>query len=186
MRPNENFKVSSRSNTLQSWVGGKLLKWNLIMLLIAATQALFITIRQHFYSNSEMFLAVCLQPSLLQTWMFLFLTGWSLPKLFSHSSPHPPFCAAEQRASERRGGAASWGDNVRRLSNPASVTPPLAGLLDYQTFAASVTSAGLFTMETPHHFPPTAPHHRATAASRRSGSSSPEPRRFRSRTFPCY
>lgn len=50
------------------------------------------------------------------------------------------------------------------------MTLPLAVLLDYQPLAASVTSAGPFTMETPHHSPPTAPHYRATAASAGPGS----------------
>ena len=56
-----------------------------------------------------------------------------------------------------------WGDW-------ASMTLPLALLLDYQPFAASVTSVGPFTMETPHHSPPTAAHYRATAASAGPGS----------------
>lgn len=51
-----------------------------------------------------------------------------------------------------------------------SMTPPLAVLLDYQPFVASVTSAGPFTMETPHHSLPTAPHYTATAASTGPGS----------------
>lgn len=75
--------------------------------------------------------------------------------------------------SERRGGAASWEDNTRRLSNPASMTPPLAGLLDYQPFAACETSAGSSTVATPHHSPPTAPHYRATAAGTGPGSAHP-------------
>lgn len=50
------------------------------------------------------------------------------------------------------------------------MTPPLAVLLDYQPLAACVTSAGPFTMETPHHSPPTAAHYRATAASAGPGS----------------
>lgn len=50
------------------------------------------------------------------------------------------------------------------------MTLPLAGPLDYQPFAASLTSAGPFTMETPHHSPPTASHYRATAASTGPGS----------------
>lgn len=70
---------------------------------------------------------------------------------------HPLLCAARKRVAERRGGAALWEDNVRRLSNRASMTLPPAGLLDYQPFAASLTSAGPFTMETPRLSPPTAP-----------------------------
>lgn len=60
--------------------------------------------------------------------------------------------------------------DMRRLSNPASVTLPVAGLLDYQPFAAALTSVGPFTMETPHRSPPTALHHRAAAASTGPGS----------------
>lgn len=83
---------------------------------------------------------------------------------------HPSLCCKAASVSERRGGAALWEDNVRRLSNPAIMTVPLAILLDYQAFAASVTSAGSFTMETPHHSPPTAAHYRDSAASAGPGS----------------
>lgn len=86
-----------------------------------------------------------------------------------HSDIFPCVLQGE-RVSEQRGGATLWEDNVRRLSNPVSVTLPVAGLLDYQPFAAALTSAGPFTMETPHRSPPTALHHRAAAASGGPGS----------------
>lgn len=50
------------------------------------------------------------------------------------------------------------------------MTLPLGVLLDYQPLPASVTSAGPFAVETPHHRPPTAPHYVATAASTGPGS----------------
>lgn len=113
-------------------------------------------------------------PNLLVTNINIEIIFWETrvsPKAFFHSSQHPPLvCCKAVSVSERRGGAALWEDNVRRLSNPASMTLPLAVPLDYQPFAGSVTSAGPFTMETPHHSPPTAAHYRETAASTGPGS----------------
>lgn len=61
-------------------------------------------------------------------------------------------------------------DNARRLSNPASMTPPRAVLLITRRSLESETSAALFTMETPHHWPPTVAHYRADALSAGPGS----------------
>lgn len=76
-------------------------------------------------------------------------------------------------APEPRGGAliaALYEDNERRLSNPISMTLPLAVLLDYQPFAASVTSEGLFTMETSHPLLPTEAYYRTAAKSTGPGT----------------
>lgn len=86
----------------------------------------------------------------------IYISVWR-PWVDFQTCRHPLLCAARKRVAERRGGAALWEDNVRRLSNRASMTLPPAGLLDYQPFAASLTSAGPFTMETPHRSPPSAP-----------------------------
>lgn len=88
-------------------------------------------------------------------------------KAFFQHSLYPPLCAAKWWASEC--GAVLWEDNVRRLSNPASMTLPLAVLLDYQPFTASVTSVEPFTTET-RHSPPTVAHYGHTAASAGPGS----------------
>lgn len=66
-------------------------------------------------------------------WIIVVKSRIFLPMPFFQTL-HPPLCVAECWVSEWRSGAALWEDNTQRLSTPASMTPPLAGLLDYQPF----------------------------------------------------
>lgn len=117
------------------------------------------------------------------SFLYVYFSVWK-PWVEFQSCRHPPSCAARKWVSERRGGATLGDDNVRRLSNPASMTLPVAGLLDYQPFTASLTPAGPFTMETPHHSHSHCTSSQSRCRERWSGISSPEPWRFKTHILP--